>query len=81
MDFRILPRRKGGGPRWATGVLSVPRAGELTEQVIGLAIDVHRNAHMHEARVMNYGAQAYRASSMFEFRSSTKLCDRRRRFG
>ena len=31
-----------GGPRWATGVLRTPLAGELTEQVIGFAIEVHR---------------------------------------
>ena len=69
-DFRILPRRKGGGPRWATGVLYVPRAGELTQHVIGLAIDMHRDAwralferpcSMYKLHVMNGGTQAYRA--------------------
>ena len=38
----LLSRRKGGGPRRATGVVPVLMAGELTERVIGLAIEVHR---------------------------------------
>jgi len=39
-----LSRRKGGGPRRATGVVPVLMAGELTERVIGLAIEMHRQA-------------------------------------
>ncbi len=48
----------------------VPRAGELTQHVIGLAIDMHRDAwralferpcSMHKLRVMNGGTQAWRA--------------------
>ena len=46
----------------------VPRAGELTQRVIGLAIDMHRDAWralferpcgMHKLRVMNGGTQAW----------------------
>ena len=44
LTFRyLLPRRTCRGPRWATGVGAVLMARELTEQVIGLAIEVHRH--------------------------------------
>jgi hypothetical protein len=55
----------------------VPRARELTERVIGLAIDIDRNrrgvARTYKVHVMNGGTQADRTNSVFDLRSSTKL--------